>query len=104
MAAVAGSPVSGTIGAVQAGQGQGQGNELVHELQALLDAGMDVACFDLCQGTLEQHLDIADHLTEVCACLHFLSAYAFMIAYLHIGNTFLTQNTHVCSSIAQVCC
>ncbi len=61
------SPVSGAIGAVQAGQlGAGQGGELVHELTALMEAGMDVACFDLSQGTLEQHLDLADHLVEVC--------------------------------------
>ncbi|KAL0052368.1 hypothetical protein WJX82_000973 [Trebouxia sp. C0006] len=60
------SPVSGAIGAVQAGQlGAGQGGELVHELTALMEAGMDVACFDLSQGTLEQHLDLADHLVEV---------------------------------------
>jgi len=64
----AASPVSGgAIGAVQAGQlGAGQGGELVHELTALMEAGMDVACFDLSQGTLEQHLDLADHLVEVC--------------------------------------
>ena len=63
----AASPVSGAIGAVQAGQlGAGQGGELVHELTALIEAGMDVACFDLSQGTLEQHLDLADHLVEVC--------------------------------------
>lgn len=61
------SPVSGAIGAVQAGQlGQGQGGELIHELTALVEAGMDVACFDLSQGTLEQHLDLADHLVQVC--------------------------------------
>lgn len=60
------SPVSGAIGAVQAGQlGQGQGSELMHELTALVEAGMDVACFDLSQGTLEQHLDLADHLVQV---------------------------------------
>lgn len=63
----AASPVSGAIGAVQAGQlGAGQGGELVHELTALMEAGMDVACFDLSQGSLEQHLDLADHLVEVC--------------------------------------
>ncbi|KAL0036669.1 hypothetical protein WJX79_004969 [Trebouxia sp. C0005] len=62
----AASPVSGAIGAVQAGQlGAGQGGELVHELTALMEAGMDVACFDLSQGSLEQHLDLADHLVEV---------------------------------------
>ena len=65
MTAVGGaSPVSGAIGAVQAGQAQG--NELMRELTSLCDAGMDVACFDLSQGLLEQHLDLADHLTEVC--------------------------------------
>ena len=59
------SPVSSTIGAVQAAQGQGQGNELLRELSSLVEAGMDVACFDLSQGLLEQHLDLADHLAEV---------------------------------------
>ena len=67
-AAAAASPVGGTIGAVQAGQGQG--SELTHELAAWVEAGMDVACFDLCRGTLEQHLELADHLVEVCACSH----------------------------------
>ena len=54
----------GAIGAVQAGQAV-QGNDLIRELTGLVEAGMDVACFDLSQGLLEQHLDIADHLTEV---------------------------------------
>ena len=56
------SPVSGVIGAVQ----PGQGNDVVQELTALVEAGMDVACFDLSQGALEQHLDLADSLAEVC--------------------------------------
>lgn len=64
--------MNGAIGAVQAGQAA-QGNELMRELTALVEAGMDVACFDLSHGLLEQHLDIADHLTEVspicCGCL-----------------------------------
>ena len=58
------SPVTGAIGAVQARQAA-QGNELLRELTDLVEAGMDVACFDLSQGLLEQHLDLADHLTEV---------------------------------------
>ena len=56
--------MTGAIGAVQAGQ-VAPGNELIRELTGLVEAGMDVACFDLSQGLLEQHLDIADHLTEV---------------------------------------
>ena len=59
----AGSPTNGAIGAMQ--PGQAQGNELVRELTGLVEAGMDVACFDLSQGVLEQHLDLADYLTEV---------------------------------------
>jgi len=56
--------VNGAIGAVQAGQAA-QGNELMRELTGLVEAGMDVACFDLSQGLLEQHLEVADHLTQV---------------------------------------
>lgn len=56
--------MTGAIGAVQAGQAA-PGNELIRELTGLVEAGMDVACFDLSQGLLEQHLDLADHLTEV---------------------------------------
>ena len=59
-----GSPVTGAIGAVQAGQAA-PGTDLMRELTGLVEAGMDVACFDLSQGLLEQHLDLADHLTEV---------------------------------------
>lgn len=62
--------MTGAIGAMQAGQAA-QGNELMRELAGLVEAGMDVACFDLSQGLLEQHLDIADHLTQVssiCCC------------------------------------
>lgn len=54
----------GGIGAVQAGQAA-PGNELFQEVTGLVEAGMDVACFDLSQGLLEQHLEIADYLAEV---------------------------------------
>ena len=64
--------MNGAIGAVQAGQAA-QGNELIRELTGLVEAGMDVACFDLSQGLLEQHLDIADHLTQVSSETKMLS-------------------------------
>ena len=57
------SPVSGAIGALQAGQGQTR--ELMQELHALAQAGMNLACFDLAAGSLEQHLDLAEHVAEV---------------------------------------
>ena len=50
--------------------GQAQGNELIRELTGLVEAGMDVACFDLSQGVLDQHLDLADYLTEVSKICH----------------------------------
>ena len=59
----AASPVSGAIGAVQGGPRQA--NEVEAELVALVEAGMDVACFDLSQGTLDMHLDVAAPLVEV---------------------------------------
>ena len=58
----AASPVgSPAIGALQ----PGQGNDVIQELTSLVEAGMDVACFDLSQGALEHHLDLADSLAEV---------------------------------------
>lgn len=58
-----GSPVSGAIGAVQAGQIQTRGT--VQELAALAHAGMNLVCFDLAEGYLEQHLELAEHVAEV---------------------------------------
>ena len=62
-AGMSSSPVSGAIGALQAGQGQTR--ELMQELNALAQAGMNLACFDLAAGSLEQHLDLAEHMAEV---------------------------------------
>lgn len=91
----AGSPVNGAIGAVQAGQGPG--SDLVRELAGLVEAGMDVACFDLSQGLLEQHLDIADTLTEVCAPGLNLSACCAVCACtfwgVHLSNCLMCSST-----------
>lgn len=59
----ANSPVSGAIGALQAGHLQSR--ELTQELTSLVQAGMNLACLDLTTGTLEQHLELAEHLGEV---------------------------------------
>lgn len=83
-----GSPVSGgAIGAVQAGQAA-PGCELLQEVTGLLEAGMDVACFDLSQGLLEQHLDIADYLAEVRrSLLHMLTAFYTIVRDQHTSVT-----------------
>lgn len=55
--------MSGAIGAVQAGQAPSRG--IVQELAALAHSGMNLVCFDLAAGSLEQHLELAEHVAEV---------------------------------------
>lgn len=65
---MASSPVSGAIGALQAGQGQSR--DLLQELTGLAQAGMGLACFDIASGSLEQQVELAEHVNEVCPDLH----------------------------------